>query len=189
MNYYGVTQFCHGAEHRWIFDEMTLQGILGDKPIPTDGDMDILWPIGGSNSSVTSFELLENDDEIHLFLIGATDLGDDCLLCDISEYYLTVETDCGSCTEEFIEKFDLDSEELDKTDDCFYRCERMESMIAELTEYESHLSELDALSKMGFAFLDEDNLCFSDLCEIYNEFLQKKESFDFWKNAEIDDIG
>ncbi len=76
MKYYGVTQYNHGHEYRWIFDGKTISKMLNvseDKIVDDLNGEDIGFPIGGSNSSATWFCPIESDEDAKAFLMAAGD--------------------------------------------------------------------------------------------------------------------
>ena len=135
MKHYGISQYCHGHEYRWIFTEDAIRdaGFQVVNILDLDGE-DIHWPIGGSNSSATWMQELKDDDEVKAFLTGEADGPDleDPMLVDIAEYLLTVDTDYGSCTQDYLDKFGLKAEDLTQYDDCSKRQATAESMIKDL---------------------------------------------------------
>ncbi len=125
---YGVSQYFHGAEHVWIFDEAGLKQEMPDgtfESVKTETDLggmyceDIHWPIGGSNSSATFIEKLEGLEAAREFLADRCDGPDleDPQLVDLAEYYRAVEVDEGSITQQVLDKLGLKAEDLTKTDE------------------------------------------------------------------------
>ena len=89
---YGLEQSNHGHLYRWIF---TKERLLEQGIEPHDEDcVDILFPIGGSNSSATYFTKLNTEEDIRNFLLPGyyTDY-DDPMLIDIAEGIFTIDTD------------------------------------------------------------------------------------------------
>lgn len=121
---YGVEQSCHGHCYRWIFDKA---GLLSNN-IEISGEEvceDILFPIGGSNSSATSIKKLNTEEEIKAFLLGdyETDY-EDPMLVDIAEGIVTIDVNdnCyGSITSEFVKQFNIPDEELTK-ENAYLQC-------------------------------------------------------------------
>lgn len=118
-NMYAVSQ-CHcGHEYCWIFDEATVEKNVGK--VPESGERfceDILWPMGGSNSSATFIRKLESLDEAYGFLVNECDGPDleDPTLVDIAEYLRTIEIDEGSITQKVLDHFGLKAQDLVKYD-------------------------------------------------------------------------
>lgn len=190
--YYGVSQSFHGHEYRWVFTEEEIISQIGEDVwsditqgedyygLPKESPYleDVGFPIGGSNSSATLIETLSNDDEIKVFLTRPADGPDidDPMLVDIAEYLLTVDVDCGACTQEFLDKFGFTMKDLEQLDDCYQHKSESERMIAEL------LSSTDAYENGIDGVIDRDNpfygfssdMRYSELCDIYEEYLQKK---------------
>ena len=109
------------------------------------------------------------------------------MLVDIAEYLMTVDTDCDSCTQEFLEKFGLNREDLTQYDDCYSHRSESERMIAEMLQYEENLPELSnyyAIDRDNPFYGESRDVRYSELCEMYKEFLQKKERF----NKEIEEL-
>lgn len=177
MNYYGVSQSCHGHEYRWIFDEQTLINNGVDFSTFEDGEyVDILYPIGGSNSSATCFQKLADDEEIESFLKGEADGPDvsDPMLVDIAEYLLTVDTDYDSCTQEFLDKFNLKKEDLSQYDDYYHHRSESERMIAEIaTDKDLIDNEIDFDDPF---YGRSREMRYSELCDLYDQFVAAKES-------------
>ena len=98
--YCGLIQYCHGAEHRYIYSEDKLEEILKNKDLLDDNEnlydisgSEILFPIGGSNSSATWFQKIETLEDADRFLSRECETEyDDPTLIDIAEYYMSVET-------------------------------------------------------------------------------------------------
>lgn len=153
--YYGVNQLSNGHEYRWIFEESVLkEKMYGGGEVPEYDDMDIGFPIGGSNRSSTWVKLLNGDEDIKGFLTGKAEGPDseDPTLVEIAEYLLTVDNDYGSCTDVFMKKFGLNYGDLSKTDDGYSRGARAEKMLSEL-EFSGKDDEiLDILSEMGYQY-------------------------------------
>lgn len=179
MKYYGVTQSHCGHEYRWIYDEETIKNHIGE--IYTNEYENIYFPMGGSNSSATYIIALKNDEEARVFLTSKRepDLQDPTLV-DIAEYLMTVDTDCGSCTQEFLEKFGLNRKDLEQFDDCYNHRSESERMIAEMLQYEENLPYLasyQAIDRDNPFYGESRDIRYSELCAMYEEFLQKKEKF------------
>ena len=131
---FGVSQYCHGHEYRWIFDEKTLKEELKTDDVLSCSGEDIGFPIGGSNSSATWITELEGLSGAKTFLTAAGDGPDseDPMLVDIAEYLLTVDTGDGSCTKEYLDKLGLKAEDLTQYDDDYSHQKKAESMIKDL---------------------------------------------------------
>ena len=97
---YAVSQSHCGHEYVWIFDEKGLSENCPNfdrfKETLAKGEEiweDILWPMGGSNSSATCIEKLADLEAARIFLTRACDGPDfeDPTLIDIAEYIRTVD--------------------------------------------------------------------------------------------------
>lgn len=142
--YYAVTQFNNGAEHKWIFDEMTVMQALSEHGIKSpEGieaeSIDCFWPISGSNCSSTFFMKMDSLEEIKEFLI-APGQGPDSLdptLVDLAEYYCAIDTydtwsyDVSS-TEKFVKKFGLNPDNLETGDSRYDDAKKMITVLKEL---------------------------------------------------------
>lgn len=171
MRYFGVSQMCHGHEYRWIFDGETLVKELKlnneDEIEDCDGN-ELLFPIGGSNSSCTWISELKTDKETKGFIISEGDGpdSDDPILVDIAEYLLTISTDDGSCTQMFLDKF-----ELEARTDWDYNAGTKDK-VRQLIE---------GLKEAGYEDFDYENPFYGDNCdmrlseleEIYDEVTHK----------------
>lgn len=186
--YYGVSQSFHGHEYRWIFTKEEIISQIGEDVwnnitqgedyygLPKESPYleDVGFPVGGSNSSATLIETLSNDDEVKEFLTRPADGPDvdDPMLVDIAEYLMTVDVDCASCTQEFLDKFGFTMKELEQLDDRFHHGSESERMIAELL---SSGNEYDGIIDRDSPFYGfSSDMRFSELCEIYEKFLQEK---------------
>lgn len=163
--YYGVTQSFHGHEYRWIYTEEVLsRDMYEGGQVPDQDCYDCLFPIGGSNSSATFIQFLKDDDEIKTFLTSPGEGPDleDPMLVDIAEYLVTIDNDCGSCTDQFMDKFHLSYNELEMFDDDQQR----QAKVIEMTE---------ALKESGYQDFDYGNVFYgcnrdmrySELCDLY----------------------
>ena len=124
VKYYGVIQGCHGADHVYLYTEEQINAEFEKYGINRDylpesaedtGTYDILWPMGGSNSSATYLELCETKEDAVRFLTQ-TALGpdfEDPELVDLAEYYWQIETDEG-CAGDIITEFGINKEETEK---------------------------------------------------------------------------
>lgn len=185
--YYGITQSHCGHEYRWIFTKEKVMLQLGEEffqeliedygPIGGDirntWDIDVEFPIGGSNSSATYFQLLNNDEEAKYFLCKPA-LGpdvEDPTLVDIAEYLLTVDTNYDSCTQEFIDKFGLNLSDLEQYDDEDHHREKAEQMIATLLSTDQFDDIIDRENPFyGFS----SDLRFSTLCDMYEVYTKEQ---------------
>ena len=164
---YGVMQYHCGHEYRWIFKAAVIRKELElkkEEKIEDISGEEVLWPMGGSNSSATWFCKLDSMEKAKNFLESPGDGPDleDPELVDLAEYLVTVETDCNSCTQEVLDKFNLNEEDLVQTDDENERYSKAEKMIK-------------ALEAAGYADFDYNDpfygenrdMRYSDLCELY----------------------
>lgn len=169
--YYGVSQSFHGHEYRWIFTKEEIERNIG--AFEDNDYRDIGYPIGGSNSSATYFLPLENDEQILAFMTGEAEGPDleDPMLVDIAEYIMTVDTDCGSCTQEFFEKFGLKREDLEQFDDCYSHRFNSEKILEELIRSGMYDDKIDRNSPFyGFSA----DMRYSELCDMYEEYMNDK---------------
>ena len=97
---------------------------------------------------------------------------EDPTLVDIAEYLLTVDVDCGSCTQEFLDKFGFTMKELEQYDDIYHHRANAERMIAEILSSESELR--DAIDSESPFYGESSDMRYSELCEIYDEYLRQK---------------
>lgn len=190
MEYVGLTQSYYGHEYRFIFpkEEAIKEGC-------TVGEWDdISFPMGGSNASSTFTEELRDEDSIREFLTREAygpDL-EDPLLIDIAEYRMSIGLDNG-CAGEFLEKFGLTARELEQDDDMLRRKDRCQNMMAEMKPYAELVDEIMStmqfdmceferpVDKIDFEnpfYGDGSDLRFSELEDIYSNFLKKKEEWD-----------
>lgn len=171
--YYGVSQFHCGHEYRWIYTKESIESEIGE--IPAEESVDILWPMGGSNSSATFFTEIKDEEDAIGFLRSEADGPDleDPELVDIAEYLLTVETGDGSCTEDILDKYKISKSDLTQYDDIYEHRIKSENMIAEMLQFEEKLPELT-----NYREIDRENpfygtssdMRFSELRDMYNEF-------------------
>lgn len=103
--YYGLSQYCHGAEHRFIYDEDTLKELLKEEKceeilevMKEKDDVfdfeaeDIGFPIR-NHSSATWFYKIKTLEDADLFLSMACETEyEDPELIDVAEYYMSIET-------------------------------------------------------------------------------------------------
>lgn len=184
--YYGVEQSCHGHVYRWIFDEETVsREMFGGGNVPSDICLDTCWPIGGSNSSSTWVMLLDGENEIAGFLSGTPGCEhEDPALCDIAEFYKTVDCDRGSCTAYWLQKLGLTEEECETEDDSEGHRKKAEKMIDALKTFESSVNHLRYPKYDDLYFLDYRNpfyglsrdMRFSELEELYKRYCEEKTS-------------
>lgn len=169
--YYGVSQSTHGLEYRWIFEESVLsKEIYHGENIPDEDCIDCRFPIGGSNSSATWIQKLEDDEAIKSFLTAIADGPDseDPALVDIGEYILAIDNDYNSCTDIFMKKFGFDYDKLEQFDDEAHHRKQVVTMFQKLKQ-------------CGYQGLDyNDPFCganrdmrFSELCNIYESVVSK----------------
>ena len=185
--YYGVVQSHCGHEYRWIYEELAVKHAVDMyENIPENETLDIRWPMGGSNSSATVFYPIETDEDARSFLTAPGEGPDleDPMLVDLAEYLVTVEADEG-CTGEFLERLGLSAEALTQYDDEFGRCENSARMIAKMARYESFLHrlgmEFEDCEGVDFDnpfYGDSREMRYSELCELYESFLAKKDDWD-----------
>lgn len=180
MRYYGVEQSCHGHVYRWIFDEETVsREMLSGGNVPSNICLDMCWPIGGSNSSSTWVMLLDGDNEIGGFLSGTPGCEyEDPTLCDIAEFYKTVDTGRGSCTSYWLQKFGLTEKECETDDDAESHRKKAEEMIEALAAFESNVNHLRYSKYDDLYLIDYKNpfyglsrdMRFSELEELYARY-------------------
>lgn len=155
MKYYGVNQFSHSHEYRWIFEESVLrEKMYGGGEVPEYDCIDVGFPISGRDRSSTWIKLLDGDEEIKSFLTkdGEGPASEDPTLVEIYEYILTIGKDFDSCTDLFMKKFDLNYASLIKTDDRYRRGARAEKMLNELKFCGKDEEILDIFSEMGYQY-------------------------------------
>lgn len=171
--YYGVSQSHCGHEYRWIYTKESVELEIGE--IPTEESVDILWPMGGSNSSATFFTKIEDEEAAIKFLKSKADGPDleDPELVDIAEYLLTVEIGDGSCTEDILNKYKISKSDLTQYDDIYEHRLKSESMIAEMLQFEEKLPELTnykEIDRENPFYGESGDIRFSELCDMYDEF-------------------
>lgn len=126
--YYGVVQSNHGHDYVHIYtysqirEEFDRYGL--DKnllPLPGEEEstacLDVLWPIGGSNSSASFIAVLNGEKEAAEFITQEA-LGpdyEDPELIDLAEYIWTLDTDEG-CMQEFLDRYGIDPEQYSQHD-------------------------------------------------------------------------
>lgn len=112
---YGVSQYNHGHEYRWIFTDEQIAQQTGEMPTEEIEGYDF-WPMGGSNSSSTYAVRLDTADDVKDFLLGVAEPdSDDPMLVDVGEYYMTIETDdeyWGCVTGEWVKKLGIPASDL-----------------------------------------------------------------------------
>ena len=167
MELYGLEQSDHGHLYRWVF---TKESLLEQDIEPHDGDcIDMLFPIGGSNSSSTYFKKLNTEEDIKRFLLAGyhTD-SDDPMLIDIAEGIFTIDTDdeyYGSITSKYVKLFEIPEDELTKEN----------SLVAEVEELIAAIKELDKDKCSGIDYEnpyygDSGDMRLSELYDILNDF-------------------
>ena len=122
-NLYFVSQSSHGHEYVWIFDEEGLRESGSYETIidwlDKDGSavVDILWPMGGSNSSATYIVRVDSEEDAKNHLLAKADGPDseDPMLVELAEYLRTVDTDYG-VTKRILDKYGLKAEDLTQYD-------------------------------------------------------------------------
>lgn len=166
---YGVEQSCYGHNYRWIFDKQTL--LNRDIPLPDSEDgicEDILFPIGGSNSSATWIVELNSDNAIKDFLLSEyyTEYEDPTLV-DIAEGINTISCEDGSITEYYVKKFAIPEKEL--TRDNGYLAE-VQGMIQSLKEKNVDCN----LDYENPFYGNSRDMRLSELRELYNEYIKSE---------------
>lgn len=176
VKYYGIEQCYHGHCYRYIFEEKVLLENAKKYHFsfhPNGDNVDISFPIGGSNSSSTMIVPCGNMEEIRSFLTEKfyTDY-DDPELVDIAEGLCTIDTsnDYGSCTKEMVERLGISSECL--TTECAYK-EKVDKIIQTLKDAD-YDCEIDFENPY---YGTSKDMNFSEIKNIYNdyEFLQQRE--------------
>lgn len=171
-NLYGVSQFSHGHEYRFIFEEDVLRKKMHDGGLlPEEDCIDCGFPISGSNSSATSIIYLPDKLAAYNFLItpGCGPDSEDPTLEEIAEYIATVSDDYGSCTRQVAEDPGFDISELEWDDTPDGKKERVESMMAFFKEH--------GVTKCNGIPLDFDNpfygisseVRWNELCDLYDK--------------------
>ena len=166
---YGVEQSCHGHNYRWIFDKQTLlnQGI--DLPNTKGGICeDILFPIGGSNSSATWIVELDSDNAIKDFLLSDyyTEF-EDPMLIDIAEGSNTISCEDGSITGYYIKKLAIPEEKLTRDN----------GYLAEVQDMICFLKEKDANCDLDYEnpfYGNSRDMRLSALRDLYNEYTKSE---------------
>lgn len=178
--WYGVEQSKHGHCHQWIFDEASVSRGMYDGGTVVDGDyIDCSWPLTGSNAGSTSIVKLETPKEIEEFLLGTSMCEyEDPSLCDISEYYKTVEISHDSSTRFWLKKLNLTQKMCEQCDDAEEHYSRAKEMIEALEavkdthQYESD-SKWDDLYKVNYEdpwYGFSRDLQFSELQDLYQKY-------------------
>jgi len=162
-NYYGVSQSDHGHQYRWIFESDKIHDRLGGEP---DTSEDILFPIGGSNSSSTFFTPLNDDIDVIRFLLSPGEIDkEDPTLCEIGEYALTLGGGTGldDCTQHFLDKYGIyDDAIINRSDDA----DRHRAKVLQMTEDLKNAGYMEFDSENPFYGKDR-HMRFSDLEAIY----------------------
>ena len=125
---YYVSQSHYGHEYVWIYDDESLLKAAGKEIYECIQDwlkgedstcIDILFPMGGSNSSATYIVKLNSEEEARDYLLKTPACCEDYenpMLVDIAEYIRTINTDEGSITQEILDKYNLKAEDLEQFD-------------------------------------------------------------------------
>ena len=174
VRFWGVEQSHYGHIYRYIFTDKALREELKDCSVKDDilsrnySTADILWPMGGSNSSATYFFPCNTGEDAKTFLTMEVEVDcDDPELVDLSEGIMTIELEEG-IAKDFVEKYNIP---LDvRYDNRYFEAKEM----------------IDALKEAGYANLDYDNtfygankdMRFSELEEIYEREVASKGSDD-----------
>lgn len=167
---YGLEQSNHGHLYRWIF---TKESLLEQGVEPHDGDWrDMLFPIGGSNSSATYITKLNTEEDVKSFLLAGyhTDY-DDPMLVDIAEGIFTIDTDddyYGAVTSKYVEFFGISEDELTKDNSLFAEAQRLIDAIKELDK--DRCSGIDYDSPF---YGESRDMRLSELEDILDEFKNK----------------
>ncbi len=167
----GVAQAHCGHYYRWLFtkEEVNRQFKENDIDLELEDDIaeDILWPMGGSNSTATSFTLFESDEDIKKYLTTPEPLdSEDPMLVEIAEYMCDpcIDGDDGDITYPYMEKLGLSYEECSFREDCEKYHIFTEIMVL----------ALENCNCMDFDFLNpfygqNSDMRFSELCELYEQ--------------------
>lgn len=178
--FYGVTQFDYGHEYRWIFEEDVIKNNLGaDFHLEDEMWKDVMFPMGGSQVSATSFELLETHTDAYAFLTKegeGPDLEDPTLI-DLAEYMVTVETDLESSTEIFLKQFNLTREDLMQVNKYAAFVDSV-NKIKEMEEYRFNIETINVIDFDNPFYGDSKYITYSELLDIYEEFLEEKDTID-----------
>ncbi|MCR5206679.1 MAG: hypothetical protein K6E47_16740 [Lachnospiraceae bacterium] len=167
----GVAQAHCGHYYRWLFtkEEVNRQFDENDIELELEEGVveDILWPMGGSNSSATSFTLFNSDDDVKKYLTTPEliDYGDP-MLVDIGEYMCDpcIDGDDGDITLPYMEKLGLSYDDCSFIEDCDKYHTLTEIMVL----------ALENCNCMDFDFLNpfyghNRGMRFSELCELYEQ--------------------
>lgn len=174
----GLSQYLHGAEKRFLIKEDVLnQEMFNGEGIPEEtGVYDMLYPIGGSNSSGTEItESFETTGDILSFLTRdcEPDL-EDPELVDLAECYLEYPDDglyCDSCTDEILRVLKVDKEDLVESVNS-PKYEEAKAIIGELQSREEDLGGMIDLDNPWYG--NSRDVRFNDLTDAYEAF--KKEN-------------
>ncbi len=167
----GVAQAHCGHFYKWLFTKNAIADQFDENDIELeieDGLVeDILWPMGGSNSSATSFTLFESDEDVKKYLTTPELIDyEDPMLIDIGEYMCDpgVSGYDGDITFPYMEKLGL------SYDDCCFRedCDRYYTLVGIMA------LALENCSCMDFDFLNpfygqNRDMRYSELCELYEQ--------------------
>ena len=170
--FWGVEQSHYGHIYRYIFTDKVLREELKDCSVKDDilnrnySTADILWPMGGSNSSATYFFPCNTGEDAKTFLTMEVEVDyDDPELIDLSEGIMTIELEEG-IAKDFVEKYNIP---LDvRYDNRYFKAKEM----------------IDALKEAGYEDFDYDNafygtnkgMTFSELLDLYEKEVTSKGS-------------
>lgn len=113
--YYCCTQSNHGHDYRYVFTESQIREGFGYVPKKFDYE-DILWPIGGSNSSATLVnKIVDTVEDVFAWLWSPCDGpdADDPMMIDYAEYYMSVATDEGVAGK-ILKRYNLNPEDMEQ---------------------------------------------------------------------------
>ena len=171
---YGVEQSNHGHLYRWIFTE---EGLLKWNVEPFHNEVeDILFPIGGSNSSATYMVKLDTEEQVKEFLLSDYDTDyDDPMLVDIAEGIITIDTDDdyhGSITSEYVKLFDIPEDKLTIENSLIFHTQML------IDEIKKH--DVDKCSGIDYNnpfYGDSSDMRLSELEEIHDKLVSKNRNF------------
>lgn len=178
--WYGVEQSKYGHCCQWIFDENTVSKEMYDGGEVVDGDcMDVSWPLTGSNACSTSIVKLDSPKEIEDFLLGTSMCEyEDPSLCDIAEYYKTVEIDHDSSTKFWLNRLNITQKMCEQCDDSEEHFSRAKSMIDALetlkdSVFKDNDSKWDDLYKIDYDdpwYGQSRDVKFSELQDLHQKY-------------------
>lgn len=184
--WYGVEQSKYGHCCQWIFDEATVSREMYDGGPVIDGDCkDVSWPMTGSNAGSTSVVRLETPEEIEGFLLGTSMCEyEDPSLCDMSEYYKTVETDEESSTKFWLSKLNLTQKMCEQCDDEEEHYSKAKAMIDALESVKDTVSgsndpRWDDLYQIDYEnpwYGQSRDMYFSELQDLYEKYCASEET-------------